>query len=54
MDFVTSKFLSEQMSSIDELAQHIASLSKLSDGEHGVYHYDLRLAKRYPYTYLAI
>ncbi|XP_013185515.2 ferritin heavy chain B-like [Amyelois transitella] len=54
VDFVTSRFLSEQISSIDELAQHIVNLCKLSDNEHSLYHYDLQLSKRYPYTYLKL
>lgn len=53
-DFITSKFLAEQMNSIDELTKHFVNLTKLSNNEHALYDFDLRLAKSYPYDPLKL
>ncbi|KAJ8727007.1 hypothetical protein PYW08_015404 [Mythimna loreyi] len=47
-DFITSVFLTEQMHSIHEMANHITKLSALSHDNHAIYHYDLELEKMYP------
>ncbi|KAL4708814.1 hypothetical protein ACJJTC_011778 [Scirpophaga incertulas] len=48
-DFVTSKFLGHQMLSIQELAQFVTILKRLGDNKHGLHHFDIKLAKSYPY-----
>lgn len=49
LDVLTSVFLSEQIKSIYEMASHVTKLSWLNNDEQSLYHYDLKLAKKYPY-----
>ncbi|XP_075972913.1 ferritin heavy chain B-like [Anticarsia gemmatalis] len=50
-DFLTSVFLAEQIESINEMAGHVTILTQLNKDTHALYHYDLELAKKYPYTF---
>lgn len=43
--------MAEQMRSINEMSHHVTKLAKLCDNEHALYHYDLKLAKNYPWSY---
>lgn len=50
-DYVTSVFMAEQMRSVNEMSHHVTKLAKLCDNEHALYHYDMKLAKNFPWAY---
>ncbi|CAH2063198.1 unnamed protein product, partial [Iphiclides podalirius] len=47
-DFITSVYLAEQMTSVNELSHHVTKMERLCGDEHAIYHYDLTLLKAYP------
>ncbi|RVE45978.1 hypothetical protein evm_009381 [Chilo suppressalis] len=51
-EFVTSKFLSEQILAVNEIAHKIVHLHRVGDNKHALYNFDLQLAKCFPYSLL--
>lgn len=47
-DFITSVYLAEQMSSVNEFSNHVTNINRLCGDEHAIYHYDLTLLKTHP------
>lgn len=50
VDYVTSAFVTDQIRSVSEMSHHVTKLARLCD-EHAIHHYDLTLAKNYPWSY---